>query len=235
MANIPRPVYVEGVRFESVEDACILAENPRTGRQGITRQLVNRSIRAGRPGWYYEDCGQEEPPADRKPKGKPGRPVVIARKQYANLAVAREAIGGTRHALVRRILNGEPGCYYVDEGQRPDIRPAAAPVAKVARPRGRKPNPFTLDGVQYQSLAAASAALGKSIGFVRNARAREMASEDAHAAADRRGKPIIVNGIRYDSMSAAARALQAQGFRGGLSAISKRVKQIQAARAGRTA
>jgi len=229
MANIPRPVYVEGVRYESVTEACRLAPNPRTGKPGIKRQLVHRSVKAGRPGWYYEDAGQEVSTSTGR-RGAPGRPVVVVGKHFPNMHAATEAVGLGRQALIRRIENGTPGTYFVDEGQRPDIRTppkeAKAPPGK----RGAKSIPFTLNGVRYESLAAAAKALGKSIGYVRNALARAKAAADGTGTPPsergKRGTPIIISGTQYRSYTEAAKALGVE-----LSTISRAAKRERERRA----
>jgi hypothetical protein len=223
MSNIPRPVYIAGVRYESVTDACRLAPNPRTGKPGIKRQLVHRSVKAGRVGWYYEDAGQEVSVSTGR-RGAPGRPVFVDGEHYPTLHAAVEAVGMGRQALLRRIENGIPGTYFADEGQRPDIRPAAKVARAAPGKRGARSIPFTLNGVRYESLAAASKALGKSIGYVRNAltRAKAAAAGDGTTPGERgkRGTPIVVNGRNYRSLTEAAKDLGVE-----LSTISRAAKR----------
>jgi hypothetical protein len=219
MGNIPRPVYVEGVRYESVTEACQLAPNPRTGKPGIKRQLIHRSVRAGREGWYYEDAGQEERTGAGR-RGAPGRPVVVDGEPFPNLHAATEAVGVGRQAIIRRIGLGTPGTYFVDEGQRPDIRPPQVAKASPGK-RGARSIPFALDGVRYVSLGAAASALGKSIGYVRNALARAKAdAAGVGKAPGKRGIPIIVNGTQYRSFTEAAKALGVD-----LSTVSRAAKR----------
>jgi transposase len=223
MSNIPRPVYIAGVRYESVTDACRLAPNPRTGKPGIKRQLVHRSVKAGRSGWYYEDAGQEVSTSTGR-RGAPGRAVVVDGKSFPNVHAAAEAVGIGRQALLRRIENGIPGTYFADEGQRPDIRPAAKVAKAAPGKRGARSIPFVLDGVRYESLAAAAKSLGKSIGYVRNALARAKAAAEGTGTAPggrgKRGTPIIVNGKQYRSFTEAAKALGVE-----LSTISRAAKR----------
>lgn len=127
-----RPVYAmfdeQLTRFACVED-CAEA-------LGTDSSLILARIRNGWSGYYYEDEGQK--PTISTYRGFYRKAVNTPEGIFESLAEAARRLNVPYKQIHKRIGYGWEGYYYVDEGQRPRLRPEKAVEIAGVKFRSRK-------------------------------------------------------------------------------------------------
>ena len=178
-----RPVYADGVRYGALSEA--------------VRALgtsVGHRIKNGWPGYYYEDEGQLE--FNQACRIYFQREVHTPKGVFKSRSLAAAAFDICVGTLEDRIKRGWDKFYYTDEGQ---------------RPRRDGYSPCVVDGVAYESRAAAAEAIGMTPAMVLT----RLSSWNFPTYIDSSGKvektekrksrvSILVDGNEYNSIRQAA-------------------------------
>lgn len=129
---VQRTIHAENRTYTSIQEA--------SRELGITVATVRNRLKRKDPGYYIEEVEVDRPVGLAR---KDGRPVILNGVHYLTMKAAAAALQATVAKLRRKIEVGEEGCFFVDEGQRADVR------------RDRRKS-VLVDGKAYESIAAAA-------------------------------------------------------------------------------